>query len=107
MKRFYVALLLLISIITLSLFFNNTIRNKSEELILLTETDSSSDEIYIWWNKNKNWFEILVPEELKKGVEANIILYHNWKENEHMRALIKTSAEKILDSTQISISNIF
>lgn len=107
MKRFYVALLLLISIITLSLFFNNTIRNKSEELILLTETDSSSDEIYIWWNKNKNWFEILVPEELKKGVETNIILYHNWKENEHMRALIKTSAEKILDSTQISISNIF
>lgn len=107
MKRFYIALTLLSVIIISSVFFNLKIEDKSRELIELTESNAEADKIHFWWEQNKLWFEIFVPEELKKGVETNILLYKNLNESETLKAQIKTSAEKVLEATSFSISNIF
>lgn len=94
-------------IIISAVFFNYKIEDKATELIKLLENDVKAEEINTWWDENKIWFEVFVPEELKKGVETNIILYKKADEDKLVKAQIKTSAEKVLDSTKISISNIF
>ena len=94
-------------IIISAVFFNFKIEDKAIELIKLLENDVKAEEINTWWDENKIWFEVFVPEELKKGVETNIILYKKADEDKLVKAQIKTSAEKVLDSTKISISNIF
>ena len=94
-------------IINSAVFFNFKIEDKAIELIKLLENDVKAEEINTWWDENKIWFEVFVPEELKKGVETNIILYKKADEDKLVKAQIKTSAEKVLDSTKISISNIF
>lgn len=94
-------------IIISAVFFNFKIEDKATELIKLLENDVKAEEINIWWDENKIWFEVFVPEELKKGVETYIILYKNADEDKLVKAQIKTSAEKVLDSTKISISDIF
>ena len=94
-------------IIISAVFFNFKIEDKAIELIKLLENDVKAEEINTWWDENKIWFEVFVPEELKKGVETNIILYKKADEDKLVKAQIKTSAEKVIDSTKISISNIF
>ena len=53
-------------IIISAVFFNFKIEDKATELIKLLENDVKAEEINIWWDENKIWFEVFVPEELKK-----------------------------------------
>lgn len=107
MKRFYVALFLVALIVITAAFSNIKVGQKSEELIELVNEDAEADTIHSWWNENKIWFEIFVPEELKIGVETDILLYKNSQKDKILKDKIKTSAEKIYDSTEITLSNIF
>lgn len=107
MKRFYVALFLVALIVITAAFSNIKVGQKSEELIELVNQDAEADTIHSWWNENKIWFEIFVPEELKIGVETDILLYKNSQKDNMLKDKIKTSAEKIYDSTEITLSNIF
>ncbi len=107
MKRFYTAIFLVALIVISAVFSNIKVGQKTEELIYLVEGDATADKIHSWWNENKIWFEIFVPEELKIGVETDILLYKNSQNDKILKDKIKTSAEKIYDSTEITLSNIF
>ena len=106
MKRFYISLLLIAIIACSALFFNNKIIGKTNELIELTDSNEDADKIISWWYKNKIWFEVLVSEDLSSDVETKIFLCLNPDNSESAKEEIKITAQKIIDSTKISIGNI-
>lgn len=107
MKRFYVALCIIILVISSSLFFNFKVQVKSKELIELTYLNNNYSVIEEWWNKNEIWFELLLADEQNSSIKLNILKLKSQPQNLLIKENIRTEAQKIMDSTKLSVKNIF
>ncbi|MBQ8782913.1 MAG: hypothetical protein IJZ57_03990 [Clostridia bacterium] len=106
MKRFYSAIILLIFIIVSSYYINSKIIHKTQELMHLTEV-SDAQAIISWWEENEVLFEALLPGELNNPVHTNILLLEKNHNNSLAKDNLQVSAEKILESLDFSVKNIF
>ncbi len=110
MKRFYCALVLLFIIIASSLYLNNKVEQKADELISVVRENNDSQKIYLWWEENSVWFESILPEELTKNIYTNVYkLNENLDDAQTNEAIvnIEIGAQKIKESIKFSVENIF
>lgn len=106
MKRFYSAIILLLTIIFTSMYINIKTINKAEELLLLTQSNDSNAVIE-WWDNNEVFFEALLPGELNNILHNNVLLLKENRNNKSIIDNIRIGAERILESYEFSIENIF
>lgn len=109
MKRFYLAISILLIIIATSVFLNYKASLAASEIIQSANNNEAS-EINEIWEENKIWFNLIIHEELVNPLETSIrkAAYPvNMEESEKIKATIIINAERITESLELKLLNIF
>ncbi len=107
MKRFYLALLLLLVIISTSIFLNYKIISETSELIKMIDQNQSQKNIEKWWNKNNFWFDILISEDDYTSLKLEILKLKSDENNHEIRNNLRIYANKISETSEFNIKNVF
>ncbi len=104
MNRFVIASLLLIFLITGSIYLNNKIISAADTMINLIDSQADIDKITEYYDKNKLIFSLILSKEQIQDIKTYI---DNLKtDNYDVKNQLKTEMIKIKDSMKVSIYNI-
>lgn len=105
MKRFYIAVIILLILLVSSIYLTENISQRLEEILIISET-YDNEKICDWWQKNEPLLDICLSSTYTDKIEFQIMRINTNPDKSEINELI-TIIEIIKNRTEFNFSNVF